>query len=143
MAQNQAKRAYGDWSSPNLKGWKDKLLEQSIQPIQQFAYAQGKNATGSAMIIDAMDLLHSSRYDGFCLASSDSDFTRIAARIRESGFTVYGSGEQKIPKPLVVACDKLSTLKTSYISISVYRMPRVLPYMRISRQLSMPKKMST
>lgn len=102
----QAKRAYGDWSSPNLKGWKDKLLEQSIQPIQQFAYTQGKNATDSARIIDAMDLLHSGRYDGFCLVSSDSDFTRLAARIRESGFTVYGIGEQKTPKPFIVACDK-------------------------------------
>ncbi|KAH2909188.1 hypothetical protein KXW25_004275 [Aspergillus fumigatus] len=102
----QAKRAYGDWSSPCLKGWKDKLLEQSIQPIQQFAYTQGKNATDSAMIIDAMDLLHSGRYDGFCVVSSDSDFTRLATRIRESGLTVYGIGEQKTPKSFVAACDK-------------------------------------
>ncbi|KAJ5987061.1 NYN domain limkain-b1-type [Penicillium sp. IBT 35674x] len=101
-----AKRAYGDWSSPNLKGWKDKLLEQSIQPIQQFAYTHGKNATDSAMIIDAMDLLYSSRFDGFCLVSSDSDFTRLAARIRESGLIVYGLGEQMTPKPFVAACDK-------------------------------------
>ncbi|KAJ6125023.1 hypothetical protein N7471_012340 [Penicillium samsonianum] len=101
-----AKRAYGDWSSPNLKGWKDELLEQSIQPIQQFAYTHGKNATDSAMIIDAMDLLYSSRYDGFCLVSSDSDFTRLATRIRESGLIVYGVGERKTPKPFVTACDK-------------------------------------
>ncbi|CDM29869.1 hypothetical protein CBS147339_8491 [Penicillium roqueforti] len=101
-----AKRAYGDWSSPALKGWKDKLLEQSIQPIQQFAYTHGKNATDSAMIIDAMDLLYSGRYDGFCLVSSDSDFTRLAARIRESGLIVYGLGEQRTPKPFVAACDK-------------------------------------
>lgn len=101
-----AKRAYGDWSSPNLKGWKDKLLEQSIQPIQQFAYTHGKNATDSAMIIDAMDLLYSNRYDGFCLVSSDSDFTRLAARIRESGLSVYGLGERKTPQPFVAACDK-------------------------------------
>lgn len=101
-----AKRAYGDWSSPNLKGWKDKLLEQSIQPIQQFAYTHGKNATDSAMIIDAMDLLYSNRYDGFCLVSSDSDFTRLAARIRESGLTVYGLGERKTPQSFVAACDK-------------------------------------
>ncbi|KAJ6131256.1 hypothetical protein N7523_001716 [Penicillium sp. IBT 18751x] len=92
--------------SPYLTGWKDKLLEQAIQPIQQFAYTHGKNATDSAMIIDAMDLLYSNRYDGFCLVSSDSDFTRLAARIREAGFTVYGLGEQKTPKPFVVACDK-------------------------------------
>lgn len=101
-----AKRAYGDWSSPNLKGWKDQLLKQSIQPIQQFAYTPGKNATDCAMIIDAMDLLYSNRYDGFCLVSSDSDFTRLAARIRESGLIVYGLGEQKTPKPFVAACDK-------------------------------------
>ncbi|GAQ09746.1 hypothetical protein ALT_7067 [Aspergillus lentulus] len=101
-----AKRAYGDWSKPELQGWKDKLLEQSIQPVQQFAYTHGKNATDSAMIIDAMDLLYSSRYDGFCLVSSDSDFTRLAARIRESGLTVYGFGEHKTPRPFVTACDK-------------------------------------
>lgn len=101
-----AKRAYGDWSSPCLKGWKDELLQHSIQPIQQFAYTHGKNATDSAMIIDAMDLLYSNRYDGFCLVSSDSDFTRLAARIRESGLVVYGLGEQKTPKPFVAACDK-------------------------------------
>lgn len=87
-----AKRAYGDWTRSSLQGWKDVLLEQSIQPIQQFAYTHGKNATDSAMIIDAMDLLYSNRYDGFCLVSSDSDFTRLAARIRESGLIVYGFG---------------------------------------------------
>ncbi|KNG85403.1 hypothetical protein ANOM_007108 [Aspergillus nomiae NRRL 13137] len=101
-----AKRAYGDWTTSNLQGWKDKLLEQSIQPIQQFAYTHGKNATDSAMIIDAMDLLYSNRYDGFCLVSSDSDFTRLAARIRESGAIVYGFGEHKTPQPFVAACDK-------------------------------------
>ncbi|KAJ5937799.1 hypothetical protein N7454_004141 [Penicillium verhagenii] len=101
-----AKRAYGDWSSSDLKGWKDELLKQSIQPIQQFAYTHGKNATDSAMIIDAMDLLYSSRYDGFCLVSSDSDFTRLAARIREAGLTVYGLGERHTPQPFVAACDK-------------------------------------
>ncbi|KAJ5917427.1 NYN domain-containing protein [Penicillium verhagenii] len=101
-----AKRAYGDWSSPDLQGWKDVLLKQSVQPIQQFAYTHGKNATDSAMIIDAMDLLYSSRYDGFCLVSSDSDFTRLAARIREAGLIVYGLGERKTPQPFVAACDK-------------------------------------
>ncbi|KAM7191697.1 NYN domain containing protein [Naviculisporaceae sp. PSN 640] len=100
------RRAYGDWTGPNLKGWKEQLLAQSIQPIQQFAYTQGKNATDSAMIIDAMDLLYTNRFDGFCLVSSDSDFTRLASRIRESGLVVYGFGERKTPKPFVAACDK-------------------------------------
>ncbi|HXT93065.1 MAG TPA: NYN domain-containing protein [Trebonia sp.] len=100
------KRAYGDWTAPNLRAWKDQLLAQSIQPIQQFAYTTGKNATDAAMVIDAMDLLYSGRFDGFCLVSSDSDFTRLAARLRESGMTVYGFGERKTPKPFVAACDK-------------------------------------
>jgi uncharacterized LabA/DUF88 family protein len=100
------KRAYGDWTGTSLKGWKDQLLAQSIQPIQQFAYTTGKNATDAAMVIDAMDLLYSGRFDGFCLVSSDSDFTRLAARIRESGLKVYGFGERKTPKPFVAACDK-------------------------------------
>ena len=95
------KRAYGDWTGTSLKGWKDQLLAQSIQPIQQFAYTTGKNATDTAMVIDAMDLLYSGRFDGFCIVSSDSDFTRLAARLRESGLTVYGFGERKTPKPFV------------------------------------------
>jgi hypothetical protein len=104
-----ARRAYGDWTANSLKGWKDKLLTRSIQPIQQFAYTQGKNSTDSAMIIDAMDLLYTGRFDGFCLVSSDSDFTRLAARIRESGLVVYGFGERKTPKPFVAACDRVAT----------------------------------
>jgi uncharacterized LabA/DUF88 family protein len=100
------KRAYGDWTGPNLRGWKDQLLAQSIQPIQQFAYTRGKNATDAAMVIDAMDLLYSGRFDGFCIVSSDSDFTRLAQRLRESGQTVYGFGEHKTPKSFVAACDK-------------------------------------
>jgi uncharacterized LabA/DUF88 family protein len=100
------KRAYGDWTGTSLRGWKDQLLAQSIQPIQQFAYTSGKNATDAALIIDAMDLLYSGRFDGFCIVSSDSDFTRLAARLRESGLTVYGFGERKTPKPFVAACDK-------------------------------------
>jgi len=100
------KRAYGDWTDNRLKGWKDQLLTQSIQPIQQFAYTTGKNATDAALVIDAMDLLYSGRFDGFCIVSSDSDFTRLAARIRESGLTVYGFGERKTPRPFVAACDK-------------------------------------
>jgi len=100
------KRAYGDWTGTNLKSWKDQLLAQSIQPVQQFAYTTGKNATDAAMVIDAMDLLYSERFDGFCIVSSDSDFTRLASRLRESGLTVYGFGERKTPKPFVAACDK-------------------------------------
>ena len=100
------KRAYGDWTGPSLRGWKDQLLEQSIQPIQQFAYTRGKNATDAAMVIDAMDLLYSGRFDGFCIVSSDSDFTRLAQRLRESGLIVYGFGEHKTPKSFTAACDK-------------------------------------
>ncbi|SEJ71016.1 NYN domain-containing protein [Demequina mangrovi] len=99
------RRAYGDWTSSQLGSWKTALLEHSVQPIQQFAYTQGKNATDSALIIDAMDLLHAGNLDGFCLVSSDSDFTRLAARIREEGLKVYGFGERKTPKPFVAACD--------------------------------------
>lgn len=100
------KRIYGDWTSTKLRGWKEHLLDHSIQPIQQFGYTSGKNATDSAMIIDAMDLLYSRQFDGFCIVSSDSDFTKLAARIREEGLVVYGFGEQKTPDPFVAACDK-------------------------------------
>ncbi|KAF5855183.1 hypothetical protein ETB97_009749 [Aspergillus alliaceus] len=101
-----AKRAYGDSTRPNLYNWKDKLLEQLIQPIQQFAYTHGKNMTDSAIIIDAIDLLYSSRYNGFCLVLSNSDFTRLAACIRESGLIMYRFGEYKTPKLFITACDK-------------------------------------
>ncbi|CAF3541431.1 unnamed protein product [Fusarium graminearum] len=101
-----AKRAYGDWTNPSLSKWKTALLENSVQPIQQFAYTTGKSSTDSAMIIDAMDLLYSNKFDGFCIVSSDSDFTRLASRIRESGLLVYGCGERKTPKPFVTACDR-------------------------------------
>jgi uncharacterized LabA/DUF88 family protein len=100
------KRIYGDWTSNHLRSWKDRLLENAIQPIQQFSYTTGKNATDSAMIIDAMDLLYSGRLDGFCIVSSDSDFTRLASRLRESGCTVYGFGEKKTPRAFVSVCDK-------------------------------------
>jgi uncharacterized LabA/DUF88 family protein len=102
------KRIYGDWTTPLLAGWKDALLKHSIQPVQQFPYTTGKNATDSAMIIDAMDLLYTEKLDGFCIVSSDSDFTRLASRIRESGLTVYGFGEKKTPQAFVVACDKFT-----------------------------------
>lgn len=100
------KRIYGDWTAPALKGWKEVLLQHSIQPIQQFAYTKGKNATDSAMIIDAMDLLYTKNFDGFCIVSSDSDFTKLASRIRETGLIVYGFGEKKTPSAFVSACDK-------------------------------------
>ncbi len=100
------KRIYGDWTGPQLKGWKDVLLSHAIQPIQQFRYTTGKNATDSALIIDAMDLLYGGRLGGFCIVSSDSDFTRLAARVREAGLVVYGFGERKTPAAFVAACDK-------------------------------------
>jgi uncharacterized LabA/DUF88 family protein len=100
------KRIYGDWTKPNLKGWKECLLEHSMTPIQQFAYTTGKNATDGAMIIDAMDLLYTGRFSGFCIVSSDSDFTRLAARIREQGVTVYGFGARLTNNAFVAACDK-------------------------------------
>ncbi|MCR1897574.1 NYN domain-containing protein [Irregularibacter muris] len=100
------KRIYGDWTSPNLLGWKELLLQYAIQPIQQFSYTTGKNSTDSAMIIDAMDLLYMENLDGFCIVSSDSDFTRLASRIRETGRIVFGFGEKKTPRPFVGACDK-------------------------------------
>jgi uncharacterized LabA/DUF88 family protein len=100
------KRIYGDWTSVQLRSWKERLLANAIQPIQQFSYTTGKNATDSAMIIDAMDLLYSEKLDGFCIVSSDSDFTRLAARLRESGCTVYGFGAEKTPKAFVKVCDK-------------------------------------
>ncbi|MDD5142396.1 NYN domain-containing protein [Methanoregula sp.] len=102
------KRIYGNWTTPQLQPWKDVLLAHSIVPIQQFNYSSGKNATDSALIIDAMDLLHANNLDGFCIVSSDSDFTRLASRIRESGLIVYGFGEKKTPKPFVDACDKFT-----------------------------------
>jgi|TARA_B110000908_G_scaffold68639_1_gene82927 Fe-S-cluster formation regulator IscX/YfhJ len=100
------KRIYGDWTNPGLTKWKNVLLENAITPIQQYAYTKGKNATDSAMIIDAMDVLYSGKVDGFCIVSSDSDFTRLATRLREAGKKVYGIGEKKTPLPFVVACDK-------------------------------------
>jgi uncharacterized protein (TIGR00288 family) len=105
------KRIYADWTKPQLNKWKSVLLENAINPIQQYAYTTGKNATDSAMIIDAMDILYSDSVDGFCLASSDSDFTKLATRLRESGKKVYGIGEKKTPDPFIVACDKFIYLE--------------------------------
>jgi len=100
------KRIYGDWTQPSLIGWKKVLLEHAITPIQQYGYTKGKNATDSAMIIDAMDILYSGKVDGFCIISSDSDFTRLAVRLREAGMRVIGMGERKTPNPFIVACEK-------------------------------------
>jgi len=100
------KRIYGDWTKPHLSKWKNMLLENAITPVQQYGYTQGKNSTDSAMIIDAMDILYSEKVNGFCLVSSDSDFTRLATRLREAGMLVYGIGEKKTPEPFIVACDK-------------------------------------
>ena len=103
---SSVRRIYGDWTGTHLKGWKEVLLMHSIQPIQQFRYTVGKNSTDTAMIIDAMDLLYTNRFDGFCIVSSDSDFTKLASRVRESGLVVYGFGERKTPDAFVSACDK-------------------------------------
>jgi uncharacterized LabA/DUF88 family protein/Fe-S-cluster formation regulator IscX/YfhJ len=100
------KRIYGDFTKPELSGWKNELLENAITPVQHFGYTTGKNSTDSAMIIDAMDILYEGKVDGFCIVSSDSDFTRLALRLRESGVKVLGFGEKKTPSPFIVACDK-------------------------------------
>jgi len=100
------KRIYGDWTKPHVSGWKSVLLDHAINPVQQYSYTSGKNASDSAMIIDAMDILYSGRVDGFCLVSSDSDFTRLATRLREAGMKVYGMGEQKTPNAFRASCDK-------------------------------------
>ena len=105
------KRIYGDWTSPNMSSWKPLLLENAISPVQQYGYTTGKNSTDSAMIIDAMDILYSGRVDGFVLVSSDSDFTRLAIRLREAGMKVYGMGERKTPAPFIVACDKFGYIE--------------------------------
>ncbi len=110
------KRIYADWTSQKVSGWKNVLLENAITPIQQYAYTTGKNSSDSALIIDAMDILYSGKASGFCIVSSDSDFTRLATRLREAGMTVIGFGEKKTPQPFISACDKfiyLEILKTA------------------------------
>ena len=105
------KRAYGDWTTQNLSGWKSELLKHAIQPQQQFAYTTGKNSTDSSLIIDAMDLLYTRNFDAFAIVSSDSDFTRLATRLREGGATVYGLGQRKTPEPFRAACDRFIFLE--------------------------------
>lgn len=104
------KRIYGDWTKPNASSWKDVLLEYSVTPIQQYGYTVGKNATDSAMIIDAMDILYSANVEGFCIVSSDSDFTKLSSRLRESGMLVVGMGERKTPKPFIASCNQFKYL---------------------------------
>ncbi|MFZ1320308.1 MAG: NYN domain-containing protein [Ignavibacteria bacterium] len=109
------KRIYADWTKPTVAGWKGVLLENAITPVQQYSYSTGKNSSDSALIIDAMDILYSEKVNGFCIVSSDSDFTRLATRLREAGMTVIGFGEKKTPKPFISACNKfiyLEILKT-------------------------------
>src|SRR6266498_3371100 len=105
------KRIYGDWTKPHVTGWKNVLLEHAITPIQQYSYTQGKNATDSAMIIDAMDILYSGKVEGFCIVSSDSDFTRLATRLREAGMKVFGIGEKKTPPAFIASCNKFIYLE--------------------------------
>ncbi len=107
------KRIYGDWTKPALSSWKPSLLENSIIPVQQYSYTVGKNATDSTMIIDAMDILYTGNVEGFCIVSSDSDFTRLASRLRESGKYVVGMGERKTPNPFIVACDRFIYLEVT------------------------------
>jgi uncharacterized LabA/DUF88 family protein len=105
------KRIYGDWTKPTVSGWKSVLLENAITPIQQYSYTTGKNSSDSAMIIDAMDILYSDKVEGFCIISSDSDFTRLVIRLREAGMKVFGIGERKTPNPFIVACDKFTYIE--------------------------------
>ena len=131
------KRAYGDWTTTNLKGRKEVLHRMAIQPIQQFSYTTGKNSTDASLIIDAMDVLHAGSVDGFCLVSSDSDFTRLATRIREAGLVVYGFGERKTPEPFVAACDKFiyteilrpkpEERKAEEVAVEVAELPKLRP----------------
>lgn len=125
------KRIYGDWTKPNNAGWKTVLLENAITPIQQYGYTVGKNATDSAMIIDAMDILYSGRVDGFCIVSSDSDFTRLATRLREAGMKVIGIGERKTPQPFITACDK-------FIYIEILANDDVAPESKTKKQGKAP-----
>jgi hypothetical protein len=117
------KRIYGDWTRPTISGWKSVLLENAITPVQQYSYTKGKNSTDSALIIDGMDILYSGKVDGFCIVSSDSDFTRLATRLREAGMKVIGIGERKTPHPFIVACDKFIYLEILTPSVAILESP--------------------
>ena len=133
------KRIYGDWTSPQLASWKSVLLDNSIIPMQQYSYTTGKNSTDSALIIDAMDILYSGTVDGFCLASSDSDFTRLAARLRESGMQVIGMGESKTPQPFISACNQFKYLDLLYEK-KQEETEALLPQIKKRREKNKPQK---
>src|SRR2546430_4944890 len=122
------KRIYADWTKPTVSGWKTVLLQNAITPIQQYSYTQGKNSSDSALIIDAMDILYTGRVDGFCIVSSDSDFTRLATRLREAGMKVFGIGERKTPSPFITSCDKFI-----YIEILEKKIEEILPGKSMAR----------
>jgi uncharacterized LabA/DUF88 family protein len=128
------KRIYGDWTKPTISGWKNVLLENAITPIQQYSYTSGKNSSDSALIIDAMDILYSGKVDGFCIVSSDSDFTRLATRLREAGMKVFGIGQKKTPNPFIVACDK-------FIYMEVIAIPDVVE--TVTTDKTTPAKIET
>lgn len=130
------KRIYADWTKPTVSGWKGVLLESAITPVQQYSYTSGKNATDSAMIIDAMDILYSGRVDGFCIVSSDSDFTRLAIRLREAGMKVFGIGQKKTPVPFIAACDKFIYIEI--LSIDKEELLKPTPKKSRSRKKSKP-----
>ncbi len=123
------KRIYADWTKPTVSGWKKVLLENAITPIQQYSYSSGKNASDSALIIDAMDILYTGKVDGFCIVSSDSDFTRLATRLREAGMKVIGMGEKKTLRPFITACDK-------FIYIEILKAPEPVPQTRAHQRPS-------
>ena len=130
------KRIYADWTKPHVTRWKNLLLENAITPIQQYSYTQGKNASDSAMIIDAMDILYTGRVDGFCLISSDSDFTRLALRLREAGMKIIGMGEKKTPEPFIVACDK-------FIYIEILKAPKPKATVIADKEVVVPETESS
>lgn len=134
------KRIYGDWTTPNMNSWKPLLLENAITPIQQYAYTTGKNSTDSAMIIDAMDILYSQRVEGFVLVSSDSDFTRLATRLREAGMKVYGMGEKKTPQPFIASCDKFIYIEIIRDAAQQVENPQPKRSNQPSNKNSIPKK---
>lgn len=129
------KRIYADWTKPTVSGWKNVLLEHAITPVQQYSYTSGKNSSDSALIIDAMDILYSEKVEGFCIVSSDSDFTRLATRLREAGMKVIGIGEKKTPQPFITACDK-------FIYIEILKAPAREPQTSVKQTRAKPEKIT-
>lgn len=134
------KRIYADWTKPNSNGWKSVLLEHAITPIQQYSYTIGKNSSDSALIIDAMDLLYSDKLDGFCIVSSDSDFTRLAIRLRESGMKVIGIGEKKTPNSFIVACDRFIYIEVLDGAIQKKKQPKTTTDIKKPIEKTLPEK---